>query len=124
MTHETHSLTELATEYKAARNKVRVTITKPVLDVKGRILEPNTLRQFEKMLLNNTGGFSRRFIDGTWKGKDGTIYKDQSTVYEMIIDNNPSIIANLRQQALVIKQEMKQEAVLFTVEPMTLVEFI
>jgi len=105
--------------------KVRVTITRPVVDNDGNPLDVETLVQFENMLLKNSSGFTVSKRAGVWlsEGKFER-FEDMNHVYEMIVDNNPSIIGNLRAQALVIKQEMNQEAVLFTVEPMTSVEFV
>ncbi len=110
----------------ATPKNIRVTITVPNTDNNGNPLARSTLEQFEKMLLNNAGGFSKHLQQGMWLDSEKTkqIYSDTSTLYEIITENNLSVIANLRAQALVIKQEMKQEAVLFTIEPLTTVEFV
>lgn len=104
--------------------KVKVKIYKPLLDNYMQELDYDTCAQFEQMLLNNAGGFTKTQAKGSWLDAFGDRINDAVEVYEMIVDNNPSIIANLRAQALVIKQEMQQDCVLFTVEPMLEVEFV
>lgn len=105
--------------------KVKVKIYKPFKDKQGNTLDVETIAQIERLLLRNAGGFTLSSINyGAWIGKVDERVDDIIHIYEMIVDNNPSIIANLRAQALVIKQEMQQDCVLFTVEPMLEVEFV
>ena len=104
--------------------KVKVKIYKPEIG-KVKPLARSTQLQFENMLLKNAGGYTKHDSKlGVWLDAEGNKVYDRVYVYEMIVDNNPSIIANLRAQALVIKQEMQQDCVLFTIEPMLEVEFV
>jgi hypothetical protein len=98
-------------------NKILIEITVPHTDNKGKGLDLDTRKQVEKLILKNAGGFSTiTNVHGSWLDDNGKRYNDISTLYRIIADNNPSVIANIRHQALVLKQELDQECILFTTQ--------
>jgi len=98
-------------------NKILIEITVPHTDNKGKGLDLDTRKQVEKLILRNSGGFSRvTNVHGSWLDDSGKRYDDINSIYRIIVDDNPSVIANIRHQALVLKQELNQECILFTTQ--------
>ena len=84
----------------------------------------STRQQFEQMLLRNAGGFTLLETKGAWLDNANNRVDDASLTYTMYCANNPSILANLKAQAKFIKDNLKQDAVLFSVESVTSLVFV
>jgi len=77
----------------------------PHLDNDGNSLVKQ-LANFEDLLLEHCGGFTAHDVRGAWRGDDGEIYRDVSTLYT--INTSQDYAEHL---AMLFLQDARQEAV-------------
>jgi hypothetical protein len=70
-------------------------------------------------------GFTMMSALGRWKGPDGRIVAEPSTVFEILAPNATGLeSAQVRSLALTLRTEFRQDSVLVTAEPVPVVDFV